>query len=340
MPISCDCAPLSRVGKLLLMMLLAILAGCDGDNADRSPQSLIFADLSQAMGGILYVAQARGYLDEENLTIETIELTSGRDAMNKMVSGEAEVGIAVDFAILKSLQKGNDLRLISTVFRTNAYSGIVARTDRGVKSVRNLKGKRVGITFGTAKDYMLSFMLSQAGLSDDDVERVPVAPTDMADALEKGDVDAVATWSPHLSNAQARFGETETILLRTSAYLDQAVLLATEKTVREKSDALHRLVRAIARAEDYIYQNPSEALQIVVERLALSPAARTALNQAWPHYQFQARLDNLLMTSLRNQYAWLNRNSGGPEEELNLDDYVYVAPLAAIRALSVTIDQR
>jgi ABC-type nitrate/sulfonate/bicarbonate transport system substrate-binding protein len=74
---------------------------------------------------------------------------------------------------------------------------IVAAGNSGIGSVADLKGKRVGVTFGTTGDLYLQYVLKQAGIAADAVNRVNVAPPNMTSVLDTGGVDAIVTWDPY-----------------------------------------------------------------------------------------------------------------------------------------------
>jgi NitT/TauT family transport system substrate-binding protein len=72
--------------------------------------------------------------------------------------------------------------------------GVLVRTDRNIKSVGDLKGKKVGLEHTTPGHFLLNYLLQQNGLSEADVTIVNMSPEDAAAAVVAGDVDAAATF--------------------------------------------------------------------------------------------------------------------------------------------------
>ncbi len=281
------------------------LIGCGSDSSPVTPETLTFADPTQAMISLMYVAEERGYFAEENLRIQYVPVTSGRDALKKLLAGEVDLGAATEFPFASNLLAGQDLQILSTLYRSNVNSGVVARTDRGIASVADLRGKTVAMAPNTSTDYMLSLMLTEVGLTDQDLVRLPLRPEEMADALAQGRVDAVATWSPHLDEAQARFPGGDVVILQTLLFSEMSILGVRGEAARTKAEALRRLLRALVRAEDFINENSDLALDIVIRHLGLTGRSANALRDDWPEYHHQARLDNFMLSALRQEAVWL-----------------------------------
>jgi ABC-type nitrate/sulfonate/bicarbonate transport system substrate-binding protein len=73
---------------------------------------------------------------------------------------------------------------------------IIAAAGSNIGSIADLKGKKVGVTFGSTGDLYLQLVLQQAGMTVNDIERINVAPPSMTSVLDTGGVEAVATWDP------------------------------------------------------------------------------------------------------------------------------------------------
>lgn len=322
----------SRVHTLVLLMAVTVLSACE---KPKLPEQLVFADPSQPMASLAYIAEAKGYFKEENLTVTYKKFTSGRDCLNSVLGGESDVGVATEFPFANNILQGKDLRIIGTLYRTNDNAAVVARRDRGIGKAADLAGKRIGLAPNTNSDYMLSVILREVGIADDAVTRVAVQPEQLVDKLEQGQVDAVATWAPHVANAQARFAKDAAIVLRTLAYTELSMLGAREQTIVKKREALQRLVNALVRAEDFASAHSAEALQLVIDHMAVKQDA--ALRRDWPNLKFQVRLDNLLLTALTNEGEWLARRT---KQSPAVPDYraTFAAEfLEAARTQSVTV---
>lgn len=296
-------------GRLLWLLVLAmLLTSC---SKTKPPESLVFADPDNPIAALIYVAEAKGFFKDENLSIAYKKVSSGRDSIESVLKGESDIAIASEFPFANALLQGKPVRILCAVQRTNYSSAVVARRDRGINAAADLRGKRVGLAVNTNSDYLLSTLVRAAGISDEAITRIALAPQQLADALEKGEVDAVAAWQPHAANAQSRFSNDATVLLRALSYSEISMIGVRPQTLVERRDALQRLVNAMVRTEDFITAHSAEALQIAMAHNA--DKQDLSLSQDWPHRIFQVRLDNLLATALENEAAWLIKRVSSTE---------------------------
>ncbi len=289
----------------MLLAITLLLTACTAKI--KTPETLVFADPDQPMAGLVYIAEALGYFKDENLSLSYRKFTSGRDAINSVLAGEADVGVATEFPLAKNIFDGKDLHIIGTLYRTSENAALIGRRDRGINRIADLKGKRIGVAPNTNTDYMLSQMLAEAGLTDDVVMRTALKPEQMADALAEGSADAVVTWSPFVGHAEARFARDATVRLQSSAYTELSLLGARPQVLTQKADAFQRLMNALVRAEDYVAAHDAESLQLLGKHLGSKQ--ESDLIRAWPALKFKVRLDNLMLAALTDEAAWLAAHS-------------------------------
>src|SRR5262245_21849538 len=126
-----------------------------------------------------------------------------------ITSGAADLATNAETQLLRESVTNPDLRIIMTV--SESFYRLVARRSAGISKLSDLKGKRVLVPRLTSAHYYLSAMLRSAGLKDEDVTLVsmpapPATPAGQpatqpskfcsAEALARGDVDAIATFEP------------------------------------------------------------------------------------------------------------------------------------------------
>ena len=91
---------------------------------------------------------------------------------------------------------------IATIGKSE-FHYIIARKDRGIGSVPDLKGKKIGVARGTSGDFFLGRFLELQGMSIRDVTVIDLPPAQVADPLLNGTVDAVSTWDPYAYRQQS-----------------------------------------------------------------------------------------------------------------------------------------
>ncbi len=311
---------------------MLLLAACSPPPA---PETLIFGDIRQPSLALVYVAEAQGYFRDEALNLDYRPFQSGRAALDALHAGTVEVAPPYELPVAADALAGKDFRILATLHRSFENAALVGRRDRGIAVAADLAGKRIGLAPNTNTDFMLTTLLKDNGVAENRVARVPLSPAEMAPALAAGTVDAVATWQPHVSKAQAALPAGATVVLRTPAYTELSMLTVRTETLTKKPEAVRRLLRALLRAEAFIANQNAAARDIVTARLADQSAT---VQLTWVAFHYQLRLDNLLQTALSREADWLAAQRTPQPPAPNFSHYLYSGPLAALSPQAVTLN--
>jgi NitT/TauT family transport system substrate-binding protein len=167
-------------------------------------------------------------------------------------AGEVDGVVSDILAAVFAKQAGMDVWITSA---TDGSYKLLVNPQAGVRSLRELRGRQIGLSRNTIIEYCSDRMLEQAGLSAADVEKVaiPQIPVRM-EMLTAGRIDAAVLPEPLASNARAA-GAT---LLDSSDRLgiDPGIMLFSGKAVKEKGDALRAFYRAYDEAVAYLRATP------------------------------------------------------------------------------------
>ena len=154
--------------------------------------------------------------------------------------------------------------LLEKIDREKNYS-----VDEAVKTIKDLKGKKVAFNRGGPSDYLLYKALSKAGLSLNDIIQVEVDdPGKAGDAFLGGSVDAAVTWEPFLSKVvNTKKGH---ILLTTKDFPNIIVdILVANDNLAKNKDLLYRFMDGWLKSVDFIVKNPDKAAVIMSKKLNL-----------------------------------------------------------------------
>lgn len=161
--------------------------------------------------------------------VNLVQFDSGAD-VNKAFSGKS-VDIAAFGTSPAALGISTDLGF--EVFWYYDVIGsaetLVARKDAGVKSIEDLKGKKVGTPFASTAHYSLLNALQKAGLSSSDIELLDMQPDDIYAAWKRGDIDAAYVWNPVLGQLK---GDGAVVITDSGELAKQGVVTADVGAVR------------------------------------------------------------------------------------------------------------
>ena len=235
-----------------------------------------------------------------------------RDAHVDLVSGGIPVLLdgGVDAAtnsetqaLIRSVARP-DLRIVMTVAEC-AYR-IVARKSSGIKTIADLRGKRIGTPLNTSSAYYLAKVLERAKLKESDVTIVAVAVPDMAGAIKRGAVDAVSGWEPGAQDSITALGADAIAFQPPGLYRELFDLNTTtavlDDPVRRK--ALVAAVRAMIAASTEARVKPAGVWPLLSPRINV-PAA--TISATWNHFRFNAWIPDDALNVLVAEEPWVAR---------------------------------
>jgi NitT/TauT family transport system substrate-binding protein len=201
------------------------------------------------------------------IRVEERVFAKGLDVMQAIVAGELDVGTTASEAAIAGRAGGAPIYVVAGFARGGAR--LVARPDVNVKAVRDLKGKKVGVTRGAIQEVLLMAELQKAGLSASpapgkDVQIVYLAYADLNQALLGKNIDAMMQSEPQSSQAINRrfgvevvkpygtpIGEPVRTMVMTESFHDNKRPLA-EKFMRCFVQATSAFINNRALAEKYV----------------------------------------------------------------------------------------
>jgi NitT/TauT family transport system substrate-binding protein len=183
-------------GKTLVLMALLAAAGAQAQEVVRLG-NLKFAHYG-AVSYIKEIAPKCGIKVEERV------FAKGLDVMQGIIAGELDVGTTASEAAISGRASGAPIYVVAGFAKGGAR--LVARPDLAVKTVKDLKGKKVGVTRGGIQEVLLMAELQKAGLSSapgpgKDVQIVYLAYADLNQALLGKNIDAMMQSEPQSSQA-------------------------------------------------------------------------------------------------------------------------------------------
>ncbi|MEV7521796.1 NrtA/SsuA/CpmA family ABC transporter substrate-binding protein [Streptomyces sp. NPDC091371] len=326
------------VAAVLLAALLSTLAtACAGtpsapQGSDGRPAVAIAA--SDHLGGApVYVAQEHALWSAEGVTAAVTTHPTGRDALNAVLGGQAQLGVVGDLPAVTAALGGRELRIVADLSRFSDWR-LLTRTDRGITGFAALKGRKVGVPQGTNVEYALSRMLASAGLTSADATVVNLAPNQVPAALARGDIDAGVTFPGFYETTRTALG-ADYAELPFTGYTARTLLVAGPSANEQSTAAV---LRALLRSQHELAADPAGARKAV---LAQSKGALQAghVDTFQPRYTYGAALSPELLAQLVEEASWAKAAQGlpGAADRTALLRYLDPGPLTAADPSAVTV---
>lgn len=233
------------------------------------PQTVKVAYVPIMKFATMYVAAERGLFQKYGLDVEINRVKSGTEAIAFLTQGSIDVGgIAIVTSLWSSWNLGLDLRVIApgalepmADSPTKLLVSSALSADGSVKSVADLKGRRVAIAGGPGSggEYLLAKGLERGALTIRDVEVLNVANPDMPLAFENGSVAAAIAGSP-FADQIINAGNAVVLESDLTPGLMTVAFVGSGKFINERPEVAERFVLALTEAarmmqgDDYLAQ--------------------------------------------------------------------------------------
>lgn len=224
----------------------------------------------------LVIAEKAGYFADEGLDVTLVPPADPSAPPRLVAAGEGDIAISYQPNLYQQVGEGLPLKRFGTLVAT-PLNTLVALADGPVKSIADLKGKKVGFSVAGFEDAMLGAMLKSAGLSLDDVELINVNFS-LSPALIAGNVDAVigAFRNFELTQLKLEGHEGKAFFLEEHGVpvYDELIFIARADRLDDKR--LPAFLSAVERATTFITNHPEHAWAMFI---AAHPDLDDALNK-------------------------------------------------------------
>jgi len=263
-----------RIAALAAAMLMPLRS--------TAAEQIVVSNYGIAANGMPYaVAMAKGFFKEEGADISGIlSSAGGGTTVRNLMTGHLPYG-EIDLAgTVAAIQQGADLKIISDNVLTVAEFVWAVKPDSPIKSIQDLKGRKIGYTNPRSTSQALDILLLEAaGLKPDDAELVKTGGFGEAViALNLGLIDASAIADPVWSKNKAQF-RTVVAANDVLAPLCNVIGVITPEAAASKGDFVRAIIRGRRKAVEFMGAHPDEAADIVAQAYNLdSDVAKSTIH--------------------------------------------------------------
>ncbi|KJC36154.1 sulfonate ABC transporter substrate-binding protein [Bradyrhizobium sp. LTSP885] len=198
------------------------------------------------------------------ITVSWHEFTSGLPLLEAINIGSVDFGADVaDTVPIFAQAAGARLAYVAEEAASPSAQAILVPKDSPIKSLADLKGKKIAVTKGAGSHFLLLAVLAKAGLTFKDITPAYLTPADGRAAFVSGNVDAWVAWDPFLTSAQSQSGAR--ILTDGSNGLAsyKRYYLASAAFAEKRSDALNVIFAKLVETGTWVKANSREAASLL-----------------------------------------------------------------------------
>jgi sulfonate transport system substrate-binding protein len=226
----------------------------------------------QKASTILYALKAQGSLEKafaaSGASVTWSEFPAGPPMLEALNAGSIDFGYTGESPPIFAQAGGIPLVYVAYDPWSPKAEAIIVPKDSSIKSVAELKGKRVAFAKGSNANYLLVKALEKAGLQYSDIQPKTLAPADARAAFEGKNVEAWSIWDPYLAAAEAATG-ARILTDATGLAPNRGYYLAAKSFVDTKPNAVKTILDEVKKASDWAKNNPSEVAKLLSPALGI-----------------------------------------------------------------------
>lgn len=273
-----------------------------------------------------WIAMDKGFFEKRGLRVSDKVFDSGFLGLLAIGANEGDTSSQSDAPTLTLIGKGIDAVVVAVVARSADNYKIVGKND--IKQGQALKGRKVGMTLGSACEYVGLKYLAKQGLSRNDVNVVGADPSELAPLLARGDLDAACFWEPWGRKTVA-LAPTKLHVIGTGRdiYAVNMYLTVRRSYAKQHPESVKAILAGLQEANAYIGANKSEAIEIFRKKHRLDAEMANALVNEW---EYSLVLDQQAISAMREVGSWLveNKKLGALPDWNRLIDASYLRNVA------------
>ncbi len=263
----------------LILILALLLGGCSTSVSNNKEEKTAgkkdtkVINIGYQKFGTLNILKAKGSLEEGlkplGYKVKWTEFPGGPQLLEALNVGSLDFGHTGEAPPIFAQAAGAPLVYFADSAANPKAEAILVPKNSPIKSVKDLKGKKVALNKGSNVHYLLVKSLEKAGLKYEDIKTEFLPPSDARAAFESGNVDAWVIWDPFLAdaelNANARILADGTGLVKNREFF-----LASRKFAKENPKVLDVIYQELQKTEDWVKGNPKEAAKFLAPQIGMS----------------------------------------------------------------------
>jgi NitT/TauT family transport system substrate-binding protein len=262
----------SLLHRLSRFLLTALLAGGTAAATAAGPTPLKIGTVIWIGYGPFYVAEAQDLFKKYNLKVTLQVFTDPALIPPALASGAIDGAMVTYDQVIGQVAAGKaSQKVVMPIDYSNGGDAIVSTV--AIKKVAELKGKKVGYNPLSPSDFLLSYALKTASLSEKDITPVSMTPEAVPAAMASGQLPVGVTYEPSLSQIVGQGGGKKFHVLYSSKDapgLIADVLVFDDKFIKAKPDQVKGVIQGYLDGLAFMKAKPAEAAKIIGKAMGVS----------------------------------------------------------------------
>jgi len=209
-------------------------------------------------------AVGEGYYKAAGLDVTIVQGNGSGNTAQLVASGRSQLAYADAVAVAQLVAKGAPMKIVSTIYQSNP-NAVNALKKTGIKSIADLKGKKIGVPAGGSQGPMLPLLLQANGLKESDMTLMNMPVAAMVPSLLQGQVDAILG----SSDAYQIQLEMQGAELDNYSFADNGVptvatsIFASSDFIKQNPEVVKKFIAASLKGWSFALTNPAKSIEHV-----------------------------------------------------------------------------
>lgn len=248
--------------KTLLAVTIGVFAATSPAFGQGTPVTFQLNWMAGGPNAGFAAALAEGYYKDAGLDVKIVQGNGSGNTAQLVANGRAQIAYADAVAVSQLVAKGAPMKVVSTIYQSNP-NAVMSLKKTGIKSVGDLKGKKVGVPSGSSQTTMLPLLLKSNNLKEAEINMIDMPVASMVPALLQGQVDAVlGSIDAYQIQAEAqgaqldvyRFADHGVPTVSTSIFVANDYL-------KSNPDVVRKFIAASLKGWVFAIDNPEKAIK-------------------------------------------------------------------------------
>jgi sulfonate transport system substrate-binding protein len=305
----------------MVMTLLPLSASAETQNKDYGNLTIRFA--TQPSQPQIVLAEELGYFQEEfgseKIRVDVRTFPSGPPIIEAFAAGQVDFGQVGAQPAIQAANNEISLKIIGAYMTGKdggKGTGLFVRKDSGINSLKDIRGKKIGVQVGSVGHMTLLQYLKSQNLTVADIQLVNLSLADINTALASGSIDAGVSWFPQV-DIVVRDGTAVQIADASQYPITPSVIIVSGKFAEKYPELIPPILKALDRAVTYCLDHEDDAISRLAARNSLE---ESGYRRSFESTDFSLYLDRVRIEGLRYTEKFLEEQ--GTIKGVDIDNIV------------------
>jgi sulfonate transport system substrate-binding protein len=222
--------------------------------------------------GTLVLLKARGSLEKRlaaiHVGVQWTEFPAGPQLLEGLNVGSIDFGTAGEAPPIFAQAAGADLIYVGNEPAASAGEAVVVPQNSPLRSLSELRGKKIALNKGSNVHYLLLKLLEKAGLNYSQIDPIYLAPSDARAAFERGGVDGWVIWDPFFAAAQKQIG-ARILADGQGVVSNHQFFLASRAYAQKRPDIVSAVLDEVASVDEWVKRHPKDGAAALRPQIGL-----------------------------------------------------------------------